>query len=129
MTERELVIAAKIAKEELEAAKEAAKTAQKAYDDAEAAIIEHLTTVNAEATASYDGVGRVQMQKPRIFANVTEANKDDLKAHLRKEGREDMIKETVATPSLSAYVGELIEQGKPIPEFIGYYLKTSLRFY
>ena len=129
MKERELLVDFKKAKEQKEALAEQLKEANKEFEQAEMKLIEHLTEAGAEATAKYEGLGYVKMAKPRVYANVKEESKDELFKHLKKDGREDIIKTAVAPAALSSYVGELIENGKAIPEFIGYYLKTSLRAY
>ena len=98
-------------------------------DKAETELVEYLTGIEADATSKYDGIGYGKMSKPRVFASCKAENKDVLKAYLKEQKREDLIKEDVSAQSLSGFVGELVEQGKPIPEFIGYYLKTSVRVY
>ena len=129
MNERELLIEFKTAKQRRDDIKEALKDAQACLDKAELEVVEHLTAINAESTAKYDGIGRAQVSKPRVFASVLVENKEALKTYLREKGREDLIREDVSAPSLSAYVGELVEQGKPIPEIISYYLKVGVRLY
>ncbi len=127
--ERDLLVELKTAKQRLDDVKEAQKDLQAAYDKAETEMVEHLTANQAEATGKYDGIGYAKMSKPRIFASCLKENEDKLKTYLTEKGREDLIVERVSAPSLSAYVGELVETGKPIPEIITYYLKTSVRIY
>lgn len=129
MDERDLLVAFKAARQELDSMKEQLKEVQKRYDDAETAMVEHLTTRQAEATAKYDGIGYAKLMKPRVYASCLKENEDKLKTYLVEHGREDLIKEVVAAPSLSAYVGELVEAGKPIPDLISYYLKQGVRLY
>lgn len=128
-TERDLLIEFKTAAQRLDDIKEAQKDAQAVKDAAETALVEHLTGIEAEATGKYDGIGYAKMSKPRVFASCKVENKAELKTYLKEKGREDLIKEDVSAQALSGFVGELVEQGKPIPEFIGYYLKTSVRIY
>lgn len=129
MTERELLIALKTARQQLTDVKLALKDCQAVYDKAEMELIDHLTSQQSEGTARYDGIGYALMAKPRIFASCLVENKDKLKEYLRDKGREDLLREDVPAATLSAYVGELVENGKPIPEIISYYLKTSLKIY
>lgn len=129
MTERDLLISLKAKKEQLEAAKEAAKTAQKEYDEAEHKVLEHLENIGAESTASYEGLGYAKMSKPRVFASCLKENESKLKEKLREMGRDDIIKETVHSQSLSSLVGEMIEKGDAIPPMINYYLETKVRIY
>lgn len=127
--ERNLLVNVRDAKKTLDELKEKLKEAQKAYDKAEAEIVEFLTDKGADATAKFDGLGYAKLATPRIFASCLAENKEKLKDYLRKQKRADLIKEDVPAPSLSGYVGELVESGKPVPEFIGYYLKQSVRVY
>lgn len=127
--EKTLLVVLKSARQELDAVKEHLKEAQKRYDDAETAVINHLVEINADATAKYEGVGYAKRMKPRVYASCTKENEPELKAYLKRQGREDLIRETVAAQSLSGFVGELIDAGKPPPECISYYLKTSVRIY
>jgi uncharacterized protein YlxW (UPF0749 family) len=129
MDERELLVVLKQARQRLDALKEQVKDAQESYDKAEYAVIEHLTTIGAESTAKYEGIGYASVQKPRIYASCTKANEDWLKQYLKDKGRADMIREVVHPQSLSGFVGELVELGQQIPEKISYYLKTSVRLY
>jgi hypothetical protein len=129
MNERDLLVVYKSARQELDSMKEQLKEVQKRYDEAETAMVEHLTANQAEATAKYDGIGYAKLMKPRVYASCLKENEDKLKAYLVEHGREDLIKEVVAAPSLSAYVGELVEAGKPIPDLISYYLKQGVRLY
>lgn len=129
MNERELVVNVKQARERLDSIKEALKDAQAIYDKYETEAVEYLTSIEADSTAKYDNVGYLKMSRPRVFASVRVENKEALKAYLLKAGREDLIKEDVSAPALSGFVGELLEQGKPAPEMVSYYLKTSVRIY
>jgi hypothetical protein len=129
MTERELLVALKTARERLDAIKEAQKDAQACYDKAEADIVEALTANQAEATAKYDGIGYAKIMKPRVYASVRKDDEDQLKKLLRDKGRGDLVRETISAPCLSSYVAELVEAGKPIPDIISYYLKVSVRIF
>ena len=129
MNERDLLCAYKIASQRLNDVSEAKKDAQACYDKAEAELVEFLTGNQAEATATYDGLGYAKMSKPRVYASFLKENEEKAKLFLKESGRGDMVKETVAAPSLSSYVAELIEAGKPVPEIFSYYLKTKVRMY
>jgi len=129
MNERDLLVVFKAARKELDAFKDQLKDAQKRYDEAETAMVEHLVANQAEATGKYDGIGYAKLMKPRVYASCLAENLDKLKAYLVEHDRADLIKEVVAAPSLSAYVGELVEAGKPIPDLISYYLKQGVRLY
>jgi len=127
--EKELLIKLKSSKERRDALKESLKTAQAEYDKSEFELIEFLESNSAVSTAKYEGLGYAQLQKPRLYANCREENMPDLIAFLESQGRPDLVKTTVMPQSLSGFASERIAEGHEIPEFISYYLKSSLRLY
>ena len=128
-TERDLVLQFKCAKEKRDALKEGLKQAQEEYEKIEFGLIEFLESNSAISTAKYEGIGYVQIQKPRLYASCKEENLQDLFVFLKDQGREDLIKTTVAPQSLSTFMSERIENGAEIPECVSYYLKPSVRLY
>ena len=127
--EKELLLKLKASKEKKDALKESLKTAQAEYDKAECGLIEFLESHSAVATATYEGVGYAQIQKPRLYASCREENMRELITFLEGQGRADLVKTTVLPQSLSGFASERIDEGLEIPEFISYYLKSSLRLY
>lgn len=128
-TERDLVLRFKSAKEKRDALKEELKQAQEEYEKTEFVLIEFLESISAISTAKYEGIGYVQIQKPRLYASCREENIKALFDFLKEQGREDLIKTTVLPQSLSSFASECIESGLEIPECITYYLKPSVRLY
>ena len=129
ITEYDLLVRFKEAKEKLEQLKLQTSEAQKEFDEAENKLLELMSAQGKDATAKYEGLGYVSVTKPMVYASCVKDNEGQLFEYLKKDGRSDLIKEAVNARSLSGYVKELIEQGNPIPEFINYYLKPGLRFY
>ena len=130
MTERDLLLAYKAAKQERDIAKDALKAAQEKYDGAETKLIEHLEGTGAASTAKYDGIGYAQLCKPRVYASCVKENEERLKTYLRDKGRADLIKETISPQTLSAFVAELIDNGQALPtDIVSYYLKQNVRMY
>lgn len=129
MTERELLVSYKLARERRDDIKSALADAQAVYDKAETAMVEFLIAKEANETATYDGIGYCKMMKPRVFASCKIENLPALKAHLEQAGRKDLIKETIAPAALSSYVGEVIDAGKAPPDMVSYYLKQSVKMY
>ena len=127
--ERDLVLQFKCAKEKRDALKEGLKQAQEEYEKIEFGLIEFLESNSAISTAKYEGIGYVQIQKPRLYASCKEENLQDLFDFLKDQCREDLIKTTVAPQSLSTFMSERIENGAEIPECVSYYLKPSVRLY
>jgi len=127
--EQILVIKFKEAKEKLDSLKEQTSQAQKEFDIVESNLVEMLQAENKAATARYDNLGYCVLSKPRVFANCTIENLPTLFKYLRARKRGDLIRKTVNPASLSSFVKELLDNSKQIPPFIGYYLKTSVRYY
>jgi len=94
-----------------------------------ASLIESLEARNAQATAKYEGVGYVSLAKPRLYASYDKENEQKVFDYLEHEGRGDLIKQTVHHKSLASFVGESIENGKNMPNYLKYYLQPDLRFY
>jgi len=129
MMERELVQEYSTARKALDDAKDVKKTAQAAFDKIEQEILEHLEGKQATSTAKYEGLGYVQIQKPRLYASCTQDNMPELLDHLKAVEREDLIRTTVMPQTLSTYITELIESGQEVPGQVTYYLKPSIRMY
>ncbi len=128
-TERDLVLELKAAREQTADIEAKLAEAREREAKAETAIIELLEANNADATAHYEGVGHYKRMRPRLYANVTKENQAKLFDFLAEIGRTDLIKEAVAPQTLSTFVKERIENGEKVPEFIGYYLKNTLRLF
>ena len=129
LTERDLVVAYREARLAEEKAKEAFDAAKIECDKTEAALIELMDSNGATSTAKYDGVGYVTLGSPALYANCTKDNEERLFEFLRSQAREDLIKPTVNSRSLSVLVKEIIASGQSVPEFISYYLKPCARLY
>ena len=128
-TERDLVAQFRRAKEKRDNLKDDLKDAQAEYDMTESRLIELLESNSAISTAKYEGLGYAQIQKPRLYASCKEENMERLFDFLREKAREDLIKTTVMPQTLSSFVKECIETGIEIPDYVSYYLKTSIRLY
>jgi len=127
--ERDLVLQFKCAKDRRDELKKSLKIAQENFERAESALIEFLESHSAVSTAKYEGLGYVQMHKPRLYANCKQENMEQLFGFLEQQNRGDLIKTTVMPQTLSTFTKECIENGIEVPEFITYYLKPSIRLY
>lgn len=127
--ERELVREFVEAKAEVDVTTCKNKAAKNRFAEASTAVLEHLESNSATATATYDGLGRVQSNKPILYASFLKENFEKVKAFLLKIKRDDLVKENINPKSLSVFVAACIEKGEEIPEEIEYYLKPQLRIY
>ena len=127
--ERLLLLEYKNAKEALAGVKDELDKATEKFEKAQAKIQENLENKGADATGKYPGLGWVQIQKPRLYANCRIDDQALLFGYLNDNGRPDLIKTTVNPQSLSSFIAEQIDQGAETPEFINVYFKQQLRHY
>ena len=110
-------------------AKDNAKAAATRFAIAKVAIVEHLEGTDCTATASYQGMGRVQSNKPTLYASYKVEDHEKLCDFLKEANRDDLVKETINKKSLSSYISECIEQGETLPSMVTYFLKPQLAIY
>lgn len=127
MTERELVQKYKEAKIRLEQLKIDKAQAEKDFTRIQEQLVEDLKARDAKSTANYEGIGRISLEKPRLFANVLKENQDFLFDYLKSIERDDLIKPNVHPSTLSSFVGEMVLEGKEVPDFITVSYKTTTR--
>jgi len=108
---------------------EKAKKAKIELGIIESQIIDQLTDKNATSTAKYEGVGFASIAKPRLFATYSKDQEGKFFEFLKETGNDSLIKPTVHSSSLTSFIGQLLEEGKTIPNYISYYLKPNIRFY
>lgn len=123
ITERKLMenfIAARGKKDKLE---EELSDAEKELDTATDELISYLDSIEATKTNFYPGLGSITIKKPTPQARITD--QEQLFEDLRKIERDDLIKESVHTASLSSLIKELLTAFKPIPNGSTYYLKRT----
>lgn len=125
MTEKELVLEYKLAKDEVERLEDESKKAKSRFEIAQAKLVEELQSKGASKTAKYDGVGTITLMKPSVGARSE--NEDVLFDYLKQIGRNDLIKPTVHHKTLSSFVKEMLDAGMEIPDFIEYWFKPSTR--
>ena len=104
------------------------KETQEKIDSTEAELMQLLDDQNKKSSSTYIGLGHVTCVDPTPYARIEKGQESLLFASLREMGREDMVKETVNTNSLSVLVRECIKNAKAIPSGCSYYLKRRLQF-
>jgi hypothetical protein len=129
ITEKDLVYNLTQALLKVDDLKQQLETATEVKNKAENALMELLESMSADATARYENLGYFRLMTPRLYANVTKDREAELFDYLEEINRTDLKKTVVMPQTLSAFVKELIDTGVPVPEFIGYYLRPSLRLY
>ena len=129
MNEKELIVEYIQAKENKDALEKSLHLAQTVFDEIERQIIEHMEATGLKATATYEGLGYIQANKPKLHARYLKENSDKILSYVKEINREDLISVGVSPQKLSAFVAESIENGKEIPEFISWYLKPQIKLY
>lgn len=125
--ELELIKKLKDAKEKYEALDEQTKAAKAEFERIYKELHFYLISNQKDATSEYKGLGKVRVADSEIIASVTKENEEQFYNFLHDVGREDLVRATVPWRSLSAFVKELREEGKDIPQFINVYEKPKLR--
>ena len=92
-------------------------------------LCELLRSEGKDATARYEGLGWISTSKPQLYASYRKENQETIFKWVKKLNREDLIKENIHHTSFSAFVSELIGEGKTLPEEVSYYLKPTVKFY
>ncbi len=126
--EKELVVEYVNRKRRLEEMKKTLDIAKDQLDETKSKIIEHLEDTGATATAKYEGLGRLTLKAPQLYAGIKEDYKEEAFNFLREQGMEDVIKETVHPGTLSSFIKGMIEEGEPIPAFIKTHYKKNVSF-
>lgn len=127
MTERDLVqnlVAARHKTYQLETDLKAASAEEM---KAEKALIDYMEQSKISRTADHDRLGYATLAKPRVYATFKKEDEEQVFSFLREIGRDELIKPSIHSASLSALVKERLEVGEPIPEYVGFYLKPSIR--
>ncbi len=106
-----------------------AKTVSEKLDDVEARLMRLLDDQNKKATSRYNGLGYVTCVDPTPYASIKEGQEDILFGALKEIGRDDLIKTSVNTRSLTTFVRERLKQNLPLPEGCTYYMERRLQFY
>lgn len=128
-TEKELIQKFLEKKKTVEQLTELLKQSTKDRDDIEARIIKQLMDEGKQATARYEGLGHVCVVQGAAHASIQKGMSDAVKEHLRSIGREDLIKESIAATSLSAYVRECLQSNQEIPIGVTFYVPQFLRYF
>lgn len=129
MTEKELVVEFSATKEALDSVKEKEKELNIKLESLKLKISELMEAQNKDRTASYEGVGFISAEKPKIRARYKKENETLVFTELEKIGRADLIKQSIHPSSLASFVGECLELNHSIPQGIDYYLQPQLKLY
>lgn len=127
--ERTLVLKFAALKDEVATLNDALSDKKREFEAVEAQLMELLDDEGKKSSARFDGIGHVTCVDPTPYASIATGQDEILFESLRKMGRDDLIKLTVHSGSLTTLVKQCLKEGTPIPEGSTYYFKRRLSFY
>ena len=96
------------------------------YGRAEEAIQLYLERRAIQGTKRYQDIGQVSIDGMKVFASISEENKEAAFLEIEAIGRGEVIKRTIHPMTLESPVGELVDTGVAVPEHISYVMKPKL---
>lgn len=128
--EKILVEKFKAAKEKKAAIELQLEEASKVYNDIEDELIRFLEEDgNRKKTSVYRGMGWVTIVDKALSASIEEGRQDDVLTFVRNIGREDMIKTSIHSKTLSSFVEGLLQANQELPPGVTFYRPRKARFY
>lgn len=128
-TERELVERFVAAETEVEQLKNQLKEANDRLEKANDDLLKLLDDDDKKSSAKYEGLGHVTKVDGAAQASIEKGRQEEVLQFLKENGREDMIKTTVAAPTLSTYVRECLKNNDPLPPGVTFYKPRWINFY
>ncbi len=128
-SERDLVESYVNARTKHAQAKEHVQNCRADLDQAEHDLVQLLMDQDKHATAKYDGIGFVSLVSPALYASYRKDNEEILFKYLIESGREDLVRQSVNSKSLSSFVKDQLADGREIPKCINYVTIPKLRLY
>lgn len=90
---------------------------QRVYDQLRLACIPELMTEQQLKSANVDGVGRVTLTAG-VYTSVPSGQQQALHEWLVENGYEDLIKESVNSSTLNAWVSRRLKAGEEVPDVV-----------
>lgn len=95
----------------------------------EAELMQLLDDQGKKSSAKYEGLGHVTCKNPTAWARIIKGQEDNLFNGLREIGRDDLLKLTVHSRTLTTFIRERLENHQPVPEGCEVYYERGLSFY
>jgi len=127
--EKELVLKFKEAQDNKERMTRIKAQAEKDYEIAKANLVDYMNSKGIKRTATYEGIGFVGLDEPRLRAYVEVANRERLMDWLRSIDRPDVIREDVHMGTLSVFVKEWMGLGKELPDYVTTTIQSTAKFH
>jgi hypothetical protein len=107
----------------------ALKIATEKLDHIEAQLISLLEDDGKTASARYEGLGHVCIVDGAAFASIEKGRQEEVMDFVKSIGREDMIKTSIHSSTLSTFVRECLKRNDPLPPGVTFYKPKTLRLY
>lgn len=128
--EKGLVERLKIVTEKKQAAELALEAISKEFNDVEFEIRSFLQDDgDRKKTGEYNGLGWVTVVEQRLSASIEEGFQQDVMDYVKEIGREDLIKTSINSMTLSSFVGQLLKDNQPLPPHVTFFRPKKARFY
>lgn len=116
LVEKELVSQYVAQKKKHEDLKNETARAWEKFERTRQMLVELLKLKDATSTADYAGLGRVTLVESMNVKCTTDDR--ELFGYLESIDRMDLVKQSVHHKTLGTFAKEMLELGKPLPEFI-----------
>ena len=107
----------------------ALKIATKECEETEARLMKLLEDDEKKCSAKYQGLGHVTIVEGKGYSAIEKGRQEDVLGYLKEIGRDDMIKTTVHSATLTAFVNQCLKQNEPLPPGVTHYRPKWLNFY
>lgn len=128
--EKTLIEKFKIATEKKAAAQRVLDAAEKEFNDIEFEIRSFLEDDgNRKKTGEYIGLGWVTVMDQRLTASIEEGRQQEVMDYVKSIGRDDLIKTSINSITLSSFVSQILEANEPLPPGVNFFRPKKARFY
>ncbi len=132
MTEMEMVKSFKDAEETLKKMQidfdAQFKPIKEKRDKLELQLIDYLEEEGKKSSAKYEGIGHVTRVEGQAYASIKEGCQPIVLDHFRSIGRDDMIKTSIHSATLTSFVNQCLKTNEALPDGVTYYRNKSIRF-
>lgn len=98
-------------------------------EDTEDKLLKLLEDDDKKASAKYEGLGYAVKMEGAAHASIEKGRQPEVMNYLKGIDREDLIKPTIASATLSTFVRECLKANEPLPPGVTFYKPKYLKFY
>lgn len=101
------------------------KELKEALKKAELELIEYLSEREQTRTGSYEGLGSISLRSSNKYS-VNEEDQENMFQFLKENNLDGVIKQSIHHATFNRIMNELVEEGKPLPEYVKTFNITSV---